>query len=234
MRAEARGGSGEGILGWHSRAISAYTWCITEKGPQRKWLHFIKKADTPECVCQQQYPQTGEHLVEKCNLLANARKIVKNEEMLTWRIRHVHKAKQKKKGPVEPEEEEEDKLERFFCQLHEFHNPVQNAPGLVPANLPIRYAINFVPAISAPPVSVPPVSATSPISNPAVASSDVSPDYSVVSSANFVAVNSVHTSVSVPVRVSTEYSVISSANFAVPHVANPVSSASSSCIEPTY
>ena len=49
--AEARGGNGEGILGWHCRALSAYTWCITEKGPQRNWLYHIKKADTSECVC---------------------------------------------------------------------------------------------------------------------------------------------------------------------------------------
>ena len=31
---------------WHHRAISAYTWCITEKGPQRRWLHKIGKEDT--------------------------------------------------------------------------------------------------------------------------------------------------------------------------------------------
>ena len=38
-RKEARGGGGEGILGWHRKAVSAYTWCVTGKGPQRKWLH---------------------------------------------------------------------------------------------------------------------------------------------------------------------------------------------------
>ena len=30
VRAEARGGGGEGILRWHRRAISAYTWCVTD------------------------------------------------------------------------------------------------------------------------------------------------------------------------------------------------------------
>ena len=65
MRAEARGGEGEGILGWHRRAISVYTWCasVTEKGPPRKWLHNIGKEDTPGWHCQ-----TGElsrrHVVE--------------------------------------------------------------------------------------------------------------------------------------------------------------------------
>ena len=43
VRAEARGRRGGGILGWHRRAISAYTWCVTEKGPQWKWLHKIGK-----------------------------------------------------------------------------------------------------------------------------------------------------------------------------------------------
>ena len=70
--------------------------------------------------------------------------------MLFWR--HIHKSeKEKKKGPVGPEKEEEvDKLERLFCLIYEFHNPVQNtAPVFVPAELPPRYAINFLPATSA-------------------------------------------------------------------------------------
>ena len=77
VRAEARGGSVEGILGSHRRAISAYAWCVTEKGPQRKWLHKIKKSDTPECHCHQE--QSGEHLVEGCRLLAEARGLVEKE-----------------------------------------------------------------------------------------------------------------------------------------------------------
>ena len=36
-------GGGEGILGRHRRAISAYTWCVMEKGPQRKWLQNRKR-----------------------------------------------------------------------------------------------------------------------------------------------------------------------------------------------
>ena len=35
----------------------------------------------------------------------------------------MHKKEKKKKGPVEPEKEEEaDKLESFFCKIHDFHN----------------------------------------------------------------------------------------------------------------
>ena len=97
IRAEARGGHGDGILGWHRRAISAYTWCITEKGPQRKWLHHIKKADTAKCDCHHQQ-QTGEHLVEGCSLLADARKSVEREEICTWKTRHIQKNEKKKKG----------------------------------------------------------------------------------------------------------------------------------------
>ena len=89
MRAEARGGCGEGILGWHRRAISAYTWCVTDKGPltdkgpQRKWLHKIGKEDTPDCRCNQSQ-QTGEHLVAGCSFLAEARKTVERKEMNEW------------------------------------------------------------------------------------------------------------------------------------------------------
>ena len=73
-------GSGEGILGWHRRVISAYTWCVTEKGPQRRWLHKIGKAETPECLCQ--YPeQSGRHTVEGCEKLTEARKEVEKEAM---------------------------------------------------------------------------------------------------------------------------------------------------------
>ena len=34
VRAEARGGNGNGLLGWCRKALSVYTWCRTNKGPQ--------------------------------------------------------------------------------------------------------------------------------------------------------------------------------------------------------
>ena len=38
-------------------------------------------------------------------------------------------------------------MESLFCHIYDFHNPVQNAaPVSVSANLPPRYAINFIPA----------------------------------------------------------------------------------------
>ena len=192
VRAEARGGSGEGILGWKRKAISAYTWCVTEKGPQGKGLHKIKKKDTPECRCHRDQPQPdqlGEHLVEGCRLLAEARELVEESEMREWRTRHSRAQPKEKKeeGPVEPgkKEEEEDKLETFFCQLYEFHNPPVPVP--VSVELPPRYAISFVPA--APAVISPGV-----IPVPALVVSDSVPstDYSVISSVNFVVSDPTH------------------------------------------
>ena len=217
VRAEARGGSGKGILSWHRKAISAYTWCITKRGPQRKWLHHVKKANTSECDCHQL--QSGQHLVEECNGLADARKPVERNELGAWKFRHTHKpSEKKKKGPVEPGKEgESDKLETFFCHIYEFHNPTPSSPAFVPAELPARYAINFV----------------SPCSAPSVAShvfptASTSVDYSVVSSANFVvpsAVSSV-TPVVTPV-VSSITPVVSSVTPVASSVNSVVGSASS-------
>ena len=89
-------------------------------------------------------------------------------------------------------------MESFFYKLYDFHNPVVNAPAFVPAELPPRYAISFVPAISVPPVQI----VSSPVANaPVIVSSlptDVallvpsSADFSVISSANFVPVFTSH------------------------------------------
>ena len=154
-RAKARGGSGQGILGWHRKAVSAYTWCVTGKGPQNKWLHKIKKTDTPDCRCHQE--QTGRHVVEECRLLTEARGLVEKEEMCEWGTRHS-RDKKKKKGDVgtenEKEKEEAERLANFFSAIHDFFVPSTNAtntviPAFVPTELPARYAIDFVPAVSA-------------------------------------------------------------------------------------
>ena len=163
---------------------------------------------------EEQPEQSGEHLVERCRILAEARERVERSEMREWRTRHSRnqlKGKEKK-GPVEPErEKEEDKLERFFCHLYEFHIPVPSAPVFVPAELPPRYAIEFVPATNVP---------VFPTSTDYSVISSVN-DFSAISSANFVV--SSH-------APSTDYSVISSVNFVVP---DPISSSSSTCIETT-
>ena len=237
VRAEARGGSREGILTWHRRAISAYTWCITERGPQKKWLHHVKKANSTECVCQQL--QTGQHLVEECHLLSDARKPVQSDELGAWKTRHTHKPPaKKKKGPVEPEKEEEEKLERFFCHIYEFHNPVPE-PVFVPAALPPQYAINFVPAVNATSVIASSVAASASVTAPSVTAS---------ASATAFASASVHNSAPVltppfpfPSSPSTDFSIVSSANFVAVSDGPVISSASfavpvptsTSCIEST-
>ena len=135
--------------------------------------------------------------MERCKLLEEERGWVEIEERCTWKERHVHRMKEKKKkGPVGPakEEEEEDKLERFFSSIYAFHNPVPASVSavFVPAELPPRYAIDFVPAL--------PVLTSVPAPAPNSVSST---DYSVISSANFT------------IPISTDYSVVSSLNFHV-------------------
>ena len=203
VRAEARGGTGEGILGWSRKAKSAYTWCVTEKGPQRKWLHKIKRTDTPECKCghpNEQPEQSGKHLVERCRLLAEKRKPMEKGELREWWTRHSRSQlpREKEKGPVEPGKEEareEDKLESFFGHLYEFHisdTPISSSH--IPAELPDRYAIAFVPASTSVPILVSastsvsvPVSVTAASDAPVIPSVIPSPstDYSVISSVNF-------------------------------------------------
>ena len=151
--------------------------------------------------------------MEECNLLANARKPVK-EELDVWKSRHIHKpTPKKKKGPVEPEKEEEEKLERFFCQIHEFHNSVPNPqPAFIPTALPPCLA------------SSPSGHASSPSTEYSVVSSacftvapSPSTDYSVVSSACFAAPSTDYSAVSSACfDAPTEYSVVPSACFAVP------------------
>ena len=185
-------------------------------------MHKIKKKDTPECQCNHR-DQSGEHLVEECSLLTEARKAVERDEMHKWKTCHVCKTEKKKKGPVGPgekEEEEPDKLETFFCHLYEFHNPTPPAPVFVPAELPARYMINFVPASAVP--AVPDVSVSlSAVSVSAVPDTSIS--LSAVSRTSDISVPYPASSV-VP---STDYSVISSVNFVAPPVI-----VSSTCIEP--
>ena len=156
--------------------------------------------------------------MEKCRLLEQKRKGVEKGEMREWRTRHSRNkiTNKKEKGPVEPgKEEEEDKLESFFSHLYEFHNPVQVAPAFVPAELPARYSIAFVPA------SVPDVSFV-PTPVPAVSSVPVS----------VPAVSTPFSDSAIPNASSTDYSVISSINFVVPDPSSS-SSFSSTCIETT-
>ena len=77
-------------------------------------------------------------------------------------------------------EEEGDLLGAYFYRVYEFLFSFSNPPPIVhKPHVPARYAINFVPAAAAIPV-------TNLSVNRSVFSSATSTDYSVVSSVNFV------------------------------------------------
>ena len=88
------------------------------------------------------------------------------------------------------------RFSRFSGFLHRYTSTLDFTPAVpdfVPAELPARYAIKFIPAVSefTPAVSVPPAVVASPVSHvttvsaPAPASVTAT-EYSIVSSANFV------------------------------------------------
>ena len=49
---------------WSRKALSAYTWMRINRGPQREWLHRIRKADSPACPCGE--TQSGDHITFQC------------------------------------------------------------------------------------------------------------------------------------------------------------------------
>ena len=113
--------------------------------------------------------------MEGCRLLTEARELVERSEMREWRIRHSRNQliDKKEKGLVEPakeKEKEEDKLERFFCHLYEFHNPV---PTPVPAPVPTSTATTVPVSHIATAIPVFPVGSAQ-------------NDFSIISSVNFV------------------------------------------------
>ena len=73
-RARASLGLGRLTL-WDRRALSAYTWTRTDRGPMRKWLFHINKSDTPTCTACQHHTQDvdGEHIVFHCPALEPTR-----------------------------------------------------------------------------------------------------------------------------------------------------------------
>ena len=105
VRAEARGGGGKRILGWHSRAISAYTWCVTKEGPQRRWLHRIGREEAPECHCGDS-AQSGRHVVEGCGKLTELRRVL-GQGLEDWETRHLRRRRKGERGDVGVKKEKE-------------------------------------------------------------------------------------------------------------------------------
>ena len=153
VRAETRGGgNGNGLLGWCRKALSAYTWCRTNKGPQNEWLFKIKKTDNDSCKCGK--TMTGTHVVEECPELDQWRP--RRAVWKDWREALGGRAVSKKK---KEEEEEGDLLGAFFFRIYEFLFTLSNPPPVIHRpHVPERYTIKFVPAAVFPSQSVSSVS----------------------------------------------------------------------------
>jgi len=67
LRKEARHepGFGQRRTSWDRHALSAFTSLRTDKGPKKKWLHHIGKADNPACTCGHS-PEDGWHITFEC------------------------------------------------------------------------------------------------------------------------------------------------------------------------
>ena len=72
VRAGARRGNKTGPLGWGRRALSAYTWCLPNRGPHNEWLFKIRKADPDQCRCRL-WVMTGTDVGEECTELRGLR-----------------------------------------------------------------------------------------------------------------------------------------------------------------
>ena len=119
---------------------------------------------------------TGTHVVEECPELNKWRP--RRAVWKDWREALGGRAVSNKRK----EEEEGDLLGAFFFYIYEFLSAFSNPPTsprvFVPAELPARYAIAFVPAAF--------VASFSASGSSSVVSATSSVRYSVVSSANFV------------------------------------------------
>ena len=63
--ARVEAGYGQRRVLWDRHALSAYTWLRTDKGPQKKWLHYIGKAANPACACGHS-PEDERHIMFEC------------------------------------------------------------------------------------------------------------------------------------------------------------------------
>ena len=103
VRAEARGGNGNGLLGWCRKALPAYTWCQSD-------TECMATQDRQGgCKCGE--VMTGTHVVEECSEIDQwrPRRAVWKE----WKEALGGGAVIKKKA-----EEEGDLLGNFFFLFH--------------------------------------------------------------------------------------------------------------------
>jgi len=110
-------GFGKRRTAWHRHALSAYTWLRTEKGPQRAWLHHIRKTDDPTCPCG--HPsQAGEHITFHCPQHALMRSQLLRSKR-SWE--ELDDPDWRKEG----DEDSYDAIESFF---HYLYNETYRAP----------------------------------------------------------------------------------------------------------
>ena len=118
-RAVAGFGRGKAV-GWKRRALAAYTWMRTGKGPQREWLHKIGKATDTSCPCGERI-QSGEHIVWHCELHDTERRRNKIHQTRTGDWKDLDDPLWVPNDDVEGREESDDQqvngVERFFDYL---------------------------------------------------------------------------------------------------------------------
>ena len=122
-RAESRSaptyGKGRRV-GWKRRALAAYTWMRTGKGPQLQWLHRIGKAADPTCHCGAAI-QTGEHVVWECRLhnVERRRNRIGSTAKGDWGALDdpLWVPNDDVEGREETDDEQVDGVERFFDYL---------------------------------------------------------------------------------------------------------------------
>jgi len=62
---------------WYRKALSAYTWLRTDRGPQKQWLHRIGKAADRTCPCGR-LTEGGYHITFACPRIKKERSEVPN------------------------------------------------------------------------------------------------------------------------------------------------------------
>ena len=108
------------LVNWKRRALSAYTWMRTGRGPQKEWLYRIRAAADQSCPCGG-HSQSGEHVVWHCRL--------HDEERRRNRIHQTRAGEwgdlddpiwvpnDDVEGREESDQEQVDGVERFFEYL---------------------------------------------------------------------------------------------------------------------
>ena len=114
-------GFGKGrAVDWKRRALSAYTWMRTGKGPQAQWLHTIRKIESPQCQCGATH-QTGDHVVWECRLHDHERRRnrIDGTERGNWEALDdpIWVANDDVEGRAETDEEQVNGVERYFEYL---------------------------------------------------------------------------------------------------------------------